>query len=252
MKLEERIEHEQEKVVEEYKKQLKLLEKPEHGLKDLEAFKEKGNYAIKHLNPECHVTFGNAKLPKTTMIVNMGTWFNCPGRKEKFCNICEICYDKYPEVMYKSRTIGRLEQEIFWRACTAEEFATALINQIEIRNASTRMYKVKQIRWCEVGELRNQEDLEKLIEVTNIIGEEVGLKSYIYTHNKELSFNSKEDRPYLTINGSNFMVDNEYRVMPKEEIEKYNKPHFKCDCDCTVCNACAHNNEIVIIEELRK
>lgn len=251
MNLEQRIEIEEQKVTEEYKKQLDILDKPEHGLKDIEAFKQKGEYAITHLNPECHVTFGNAKLPKTTMIVNMGTWFNCPGRKEGFCDICIECYDKHVEVMYKDRTIGRLEQEIFWRACTAEEFAKALINQIKIRNASTRMYKVKQIRWCEVGELRNQSDLEKLIDVTNMIGEKTGIKSYIYTHNRNLSFCSKEMRPYLTINGSNFMIDNEYRVLSKGTITK-NSPFFICECDCTVCNACYHANGIIIVEELRK
>lgn len=251
MNLEERIEFEQKKVVDEYKKQLEILDQPEPGLKDLTAFKEKGYYAIEHLNPQNHVTFGNAKLPKTTMIVNLGTWFNCPGRTQGFCNICQICYDKYVEVMYKERTIGRLEEEIFWRACNAEEFAKALINQINIRNASTRKYKVKQIRFSEVGELRNQEDLEKLIDVSQIVGKETGIKSYVYTHNKNLNFYTKE-REYLTINGSNFMIDNEYRVLPEEEIENIKEPFFKCDCDCTLCNACAHANGILIIEELRK
>ena len=252
MNLEKRIEIEQEQVIKEYKWQLELLDQPEHGLKDINAFKEKGYYAIEHLNPEMHVTFGNKKLPETTMIINMGTWFNCPGRKNGFCDICTKCYDKHVEVMFKDRTIGRLEQEIFWRACTAKEFAKAVINQINIRNASTRMYKVKQIRWCEVGELRNQKDLDKLIEVTNIVGKETGIKSYIYTHNKNLTFPDKESKPFLTINGSNFMVDNEYRVLPEEEIEKITEKYFKCDCDCTVCNACAHANGIIIVEELRE
>lgn len=252
MNLEERIENELRQVVKEYKWQLGLLNEPEEGLKDLDSFKEKGYYAIEHLNPQMHVSFGNAKLPKTTMIVNLGTWFNCPGRKEGFCEICKVCYDKHPEVMYKDRTIGRLEQEIYWRACSAEEFAKALINQIEIRNNSTRLYKVRQIRWSEVGELRNQEDLEKLIKVTNIIGELTGLQSYIYTHNKSLNFPSKEERPFLTINGSNFMIDNEYRVVSKNTRHLIEEPHFDCDCDCTVCNACAHANKLIIVEELRK
>lgn len=252
MNLQNRIEQVQEKVINEYKKQLEILDQPEPGLKDLNAFKEKGYYAIEHLNPQMHVTFGNAKLPKTTMIVNLGTWFNCPGRTHGFCDICHICYDKYVEVMYKERTIGRLEQEIFWRACNPKEFAKALINQINIRNASTRKYKVKQIRFSEVGELRNQYDLNKLIEVSNIVGENTGIKSYVYTHNKELEFIDKENRPYLTINGSNFMVDNEYRVLPEEKIKDIKERYFRCDCDCTLCNACAHANNIIIIEELRK
>lgn len=252
MNLDQRIKLEEERVCKEYKWQLDLLDQPEYGLKNLEGFKEKGLYALKHINPQIHVTFGNLKLPETTMIVNMGTWFNCPGRKEGFCEICVECYDKHPEVMYKSRTIGRLEQEIFWRASTAEEFAKALLNQIEIKNNSTRKYKVKQIRWNEVGELRDQKDYDKLIEVTQIIGEKTGLHSYIYTHNKELDFYDKEDRPYLTVNGSNFMVDNEYRVVPKDTRHLIKEPHFNCDCDCRLCNACAKANKLIIVEELRK
>ena len=252
MNLDQRIELELEKVTKEYQWQLDLLDKPEYGLKNLKAFKEKGKYALQHLNPQIHVSFGNLKLPETTMIVNLGTWFNCPGRKDGFCDICVKCYDKHPEVMYKDRTIGRLEQEIFWRACTAEEFTKALLNQIEIRNNSTRKYKIKQIRWSEVGDLRNQNDYQKLLEVTTLIGEMTGLHSYIYTHNKDIQFYDKNSRPYLTVNGSNFMVDNEYRVVQKDTRKLITEPHYNCDCDCRLCNACAHPNNLVIVEELRE
>ena len=115
---------------------------------------------------------------------------------------------------------------------------------------------VNLIRWAEVGELRNQNDLEKLIKISTIIGETTGIKSYIYTHNKSLNFTSSE-RPYLTINGSGFMVDNEYRVIEKELIENEFKNlndlsnKRECICDCTKCSYCSTKQNYILIEEVR-
>ena len=79
----------------------------------------------------------------------------------------------------------------------------------------------------------------------------MNIKSYIYTHNKSLNIHSKDLRPYLTINGSNFMVDKEYRIVKKNEKNLIKELHFDCDCDCTLCNVCAHANGLLIIEEER-
>ena len=242
---------EEEKVIMEYLSQLLLL-KEERGLKNIKLFEKKALWALENLEPKMHITFGNAKLPKTTCIVNLGTWFNCAGRKEKFCELCEKCYDKSPEVRFKQRTKDRLEQEIYWRATDADTFASKLINKIEKYNEKTK-YKINLIRWAEVGEIRNQEDLEKIIEVSNEVFEYLGIKSYIYTHNKNLNFNI--DRPNLTINGSGFMIDNEYRVVKNKEQEYNNLSDLsnkrECICDCTQCSYCSRKDSFILIEELR-
>lgn len=242
---------EEEKVIMEYLSQLLLL-KEERGLKNIKLFEKKALWALENLEPKMHITFGNAKLPKTTCIVNLGTWFNCAGRKEKFCELCEKCYDKSPEVRFKERTKDRLEQEIYWRATDADTFASKLINKIEKHNEKTK-YKINLIRWAEVGEIRNQEDLEKIIEVSNEVFKYLGIKSYIYTHNKNLNFDI--DRPNLTINGSGFMVDNEYRVVKNKEQEYNNLSDLsnkrECVCDCTQCSYCSKKDSFVLIEELR-
>ena len=242
---------EEEKVIIEYLSQLLLL-KEEKGLKNIKLFTKKALWALKNLEPKMHITFGNAKLPKTTCIVNLGTWFNCSGRKEKFCELCEKCYDKSPEVRFKQRTKDRLEQEIYWRAVDADTFASELIYKIEEHNKKTKN-KINLIRWAEVGEIRNQEDLEKIVEVSNEVFEYLGIKSYIYTHNKNLNFNI--DRPNLTINGSGFMVDNEYRVVKDKEQEYNNLSDLsnkrECICDCTKCSYCSRKDSFILIEELR-
>ena len=64
-------------------------------------------------------------------------------------------------------------------------------------------------------------------------------------------------RPGLVINGSGFMVDNEYRVVKKNEREnEYNtlediSNKRDCICDCTRCRYCLEKNRFILIEELR-
>lgn len=238
---------ERELVRKEYESQLAILE-PEFGLSNVDAFKEKAKEAFDKINPQMHVVFGNKKLPETTAIISCGTWFNCAGRKEGFCELADICYDKCREVMSSDVTRFRLEEEIAFRALSAEEVADQIIPQIKARNASKKE-DIKQVRWNEVGELRNQKDLEKINAISNILYEEFEIHSYIYTHNKYLDFSI--DRPHLTILGSGFMVDNEYRVV-KDKSEVQEK-FFNCKCNCRdSCNVCAQKLGIVIVEEERR
>lgn len=238
---------EKEIVIREYKAQLAVLQ-PEFGLKNVEAFVEKAYDAFENVEPQMHVVFGNAKLPETTAIVSCGTWFNCAGRTEGFCELAEVCYDKCREVMSSDITRFRLEEEIAFRSLSSDGVAEQISRQIRVQNARENHPNVKQIRWNEVGEMRNQDDLIKIVEVSNILYNEFGVHSYIYTHNKYLDFDL--DRPHLTILGSGFMVDNEYKVF--EDINEMPENFFDCHCDCTQCNVCPMKLGIVIGEEVRK
>ena len=247
------IEQEKQIVIKEIEKQLEIL-KPEKGLKNIEMFKERMQWALNNLEPKLHYSIGNAKLPKTTLIFNLGTWFNCPGRKGGFCEICEKCYDKSPEVRFKDRLKERIEQEIYFRAIPAHVIGMQLAKIIKEYNTPRRIYKIDRIRFSEVGELRNQNDLEKITLISNIVESLTNVKSYTYTHNKNLNFDIY--RPSLTINGSNFMVDNEYRVV-KDREEEFNNLYDlankkDCICDCVKCNNyCLEKTQSIIVEELR-
>lgn len=238
---------EKELVQKEYESQLAILE-PEFGLSNVQAFKDKAKEAFDKVIPQMHVVFGNAKLPESTAIISCGTWFNCAGRKEGFCELSEICYDKCREVMSADVTRFRLEEEIAFRGLSAEKIAQQIIPQIKARNASKSKEGIKQVRWNEVGELRNQKDLEKVNAISNILYEEFGIHSYIYTHNRYLDFSI--DRPHLTVLGSGFMVDNEYRVV--KDKSTLDEVFFECNCDCTQCNICPLKLDLVIVEEERR
>ena len=239
------------KIISEYREELEKLQ-PEKGLKNVKAFKEKAEWAIENCYPRLHIKFGNAKLPKSTAIINLGTWFNCSGRKEKFCDLHEVCYAKSPEVRFKERIRDRLEQEIFWRSLRAEWIANTIVNAIREYENKTNI-KVKLIRWNEVGEIRNHNDFSKIIICSDIIYKRLGIKSYVYTHNNKLDY-SNYYGDYLTMNGSGFMIDNQYNVVKNksEKLKNSNLINIKnCICDCTRCSLCSEKNGNIIFEELR-
>ena len=109
--------------------------------------------------------------------------------------------------------------------------------------------KINLLRFNEVGEFENQEDLEKMVEISNIVYNKTNVNSYTYTHNRELDFNI--DRPHLTINGSGFMIDNRFTVVPPSEYKQYVESHncFKCPQKCEMCNSiCSQKLGIEIVE----
>lgn len=239
-------------IILEYKNQLDLLQEPEIKLKNVDAFKEKYNKAIENAKPKQRIAFGNGKLPHTTAISNIGSWFNCPGRTHGFCDICKICYDKFREVGSWKVCSSRLNNEIWFRTNDEETIANAIITEIKIHDLRNPDEPVKLHRWNEVGELRNQQDLFKVNAISSLIFRELGINSYIYTHNRELDFDIH--RPHLTVLGSGFMVDNNFLCLPPEEYNEYVKTHscFECIGDCEKCNTiCANKLNITIVERLR-
>lgn len=222
----------------------------EKGLSNLEGFKERYQKAFDEIHPSPRIAFGNKKVPKTTAIVNTTSWFLCPGRLKGFCELKEVCYDKCREVM-GSVCKSRLNHDLWWRMNDADTIASFYIFSILAENIKRdEDNKVNLVRFQEVGDFRNQADLTKMIDVSNLIYEKLGINSYTYTHNRDLIFHSVK-RPHLTINGSGFMVDNQFTVVPPSEYERYVEEHncFKCPQKCEMCNSiCSQKLGIEIVE----
>ena len=221
----------------------------EKGLCNIEAFKERYTKAFEQIAPIPHIAFGNKKVPKTTMIANTTSWFLCPGRLKQFCELREVCYDKCREVM-GSVCKSRLNHDLWWRMNDAKTIAQFYIYSIITENMKRQDHeKVNLVRFQEVGDFRNQEDLEKMVEVSNIIYDHLHINSYTYTHNRDLDYNIK--RPYLTINGSGFMIDNQFTVVSPSEYKRYIESHdcFACPQKCKMCNSiCSKKLGIEIVE----
>lgn len=220
----------------------------EKGLSNVEAFKERYQKAFDKIAPIPRIVFGNKKVPKTTAIANTTSWFLCPGRLRGFCELHEVCYDKCREVMGNACQ-SRLNHDLWWRSNDARMIAMFYIYSIQAENLKHPESKITLMRFQEVGDFRNQDDLDKMIEVSNILYKELGIDSYTYTHNRELDFD--KPRPHLCICGSGFMVDNQFTVVPPNEYEKYTENHkcFKCPQKCEMCNSiCSQKLGIEIVE----
>ena len=219
----------------------------ERGLSNVESFKEKYQKAFDEMYAKPYIAFGNEKVPKTTAIYNIGTWFLCEGRLKGFCELHEVCYAKCREIM-GSTIKSRLNNYYFWKTNDAKTIAMFISYSIQSKQFSEED-KINLLRFNEVGEFENQEDLEKMVEVSNIVYQQTGVKSYTYTHNRELDFNI--DRPHLTINGSGFMIDNQFTVVKPSEYKRYVENHncFECLQKCEMCNSiCSQKLGIEIVE----
>ena len=222
----------------------------EKGLCNIEAFKERYTKAFEQIAPIPRITFGNKKVPKTTAIANTTSWFLCPGRLKSFCELREVCYDKCREVM-GSVCKSRLNHDLWWRLNDANTIAQFYIYSIQAENMKRdENEKINLFRFQEVGDFRTIEDLTKMIDVSNLIYDALKINSYTYTHNRDLPYHTV-NRPHLTINGSGFMIDNKFTVVPPSEFERYVEEHncFACPQKCELCNSiCSQKLGIEIVE----
>lgn len=221
----------------------------EKGLSNVKAFKERYINAFVQMHPRPYITFGNKKLPKTTAIYNIGTWFLCPGRLEGFCELSTECYAKSREVM-GSVNKSRLNNYLFWKINNAEKIAMFISYSIMAERMKGN--EINLLRFNEVGEIENQEDLEKMVKISNIVYDNTGVKSYTYTHNRNLNFDVP--RANLTICGSGFMVDNRFTVVKPEDYKEYvnNTNCIECQQKCELCGSiCSRKLGVEIVEVLK-
>ena len=221
----------------------------ERGLSNVKGFKQKYQKAFNTMHQKPYITFGNKKLPKTTAIYNTGCWFLCPGRLEGYCELNDVCYAKCREVM-GNVIPSRLNNYYYWKSNNAETIAAFISDSIKAEQLKGN--KVNLLRFNEVGEIEDQEDLVKMVKVSNIVYNKTGVKSYTYTHNRNLNYDI--DRPNLTICGSGFMVDNRFTVVKPEDYREYVDTHncVECPQKCELCGSiCSKKLGVEIVEVLK-
>jgi len=180
-------------------------------------------------------TWGNKKLPKTTAIFNMTPATTCPSNQLGLCQLKEPnkkCYAMVAEKMYKNALSHRLRQLDFWSTCTAQGFVNQLIGE------KKRKHLLK-LRFNEAGDFVSQNSVVKAEEVARILAEEHNVITYCYTARKDLDFTI---RKHLIINGSNFMVDNNFKVIYKGQPAG----NIVCPQDCRVCAMCSKRKKLTI------
>ena len=184
------------------------------------------------------IKYGNYKLPKTTMIFNMGTAKDCPSRVLNLCEVCNNnirCYAEKAEIMYPNTVpAARKQQEQYWKTHTAEE----IIADLE-RILMHKKNKVHAFRFNESGAFWSQLDIDKLAVIALYLKNKWKIVTYGFTARTDLSF---ENVPFLVKgSGKNFDGSNGYSVViQKQDITP--KGFYLCPGDCKKCNMCLKKN----------
>lgn len=193
------------------------------------------------------VSNGNHKIGKDTLIFNITSATDCPSKPLGLCQIPDKCYAMKAEVQYPKTSLPyRRRQTEYWDKTSIMDIATDLALLVYDKK------DIKYIRIGESGDFRSQEDVKKLQDVVNkfnfLCNKEI--KFYVFTARSDLDFSSCPDN--LTINGSGFMIDNNFKVVRKDESlikEGLGDKTYLCGGDCRKCNLCKGKNGYKILVE---
>ena len=186
------------------------------------------------------VTFGNNKLHDSVMICNFTSAVDCPSDKLGLCQCSKHCYAKRIEGFRPHSLAFHYRQEKFYASMSAEMIIGYFVGMIT--DKLNKKYPVKEIRFSEAGDFESQAMVDKMAAVFKGIKEIFpNMVIYGYSARKDLDFT--ELQKYATVNGSGYMVSNNFKVMKSDTID-YTKPY--CGGDCHNCDLCKVSREITI------
>ncbi len=177
-------------------------------------------------------SFGNKKLPSSTMIFNMTSAHDCPSRALGLCRIpADKCYARKAEVTWPATMPYRRRQAKLFKELSINELIGAF--KCAIMHRDDRSEPVKQIRFSESGDFESYHALNKITKVFKALKVwRPHLVIYGYTARNDMDFT--ELQKVATVNGSNKMLDNYFQA-----VETTNKGDVVCPGDCNICNLCA-------------
>ena len=188
------------------------------------------------------VSRGNSKpcIGRDTLILNITSAWDCESQKLGLCKIpVHKCYARRCEIFRPNVLAYRRKQTTQWDGMSPDELTAGILAKAKrIRSGPS----IKYLRISESGDLRNQADVFKLSRIAHALGRK-GIKTYVYTARSDLDF-SRVSR-YLTVNGSGFMVHNEYRAvkgLPAKETVCPNKAK---------CKLCKVRGGVTVLTKLR-
>lgn len=162
----------------------------------------------------------------------MGSAFNCPSGKAGHCPLYENgrCYAMKAERLYPQVKPYRDRQENYWLNNNANTIIA------DIKKALNRHKKIRYIRFNEAGDFHGQKCVEKLNKIGKALKD---INIYTYTHNPDLNYEGLSDN--ITVNGSGFMVHNNFNT-----VTKLNGNRITCGGDCRSCKICMKRRNVKI------
>ncbi len=195
-----------------------------------------------NLDLRIRVSFGNLKIGKDTMILNMGSATDCPAMKLGLCPLPnpKDCYAMQPERSWPNVLPYRRKQEEYWKETDERQISKDILALNMLLEKPPKFF-----RFSEAHDFAEQYDVNKMRKITERINKSNSpMKIYGYTARSDLDL--KGFPKNTVINGSGFMLDNNFTIV--NEFSKDAK--FRCMGDCRVCNLCKTNSHKLI--EVRK
>ena len=209
-------------------------------------------------------SYGNKKLPASTMIFNLTTAKNCPS---KLCKVAEFCYAKKGENRFIEVFLRNLRNKLMLENISLKDFLKLLELYIEYAPM-----KVKNIRLSEEGDFMSLKYVKIANDIAGHIKAKYGITTTIYTA-KPYDFAPFKN---LIVNASIPQIKNPTRYFfakKEDELKKlgvnlkgkgiqYNDKvghYFVCPCECRLCGFCYRTKEengepetpITVFEKLR-
>lgn len=182
------------------------------------------------------IKFGNAKLPKTTIIFNMGSSKECSARLLGLCSCAAVCYARKPEIIYPAVYPYRVRQEEKWLSTDAETICQELGQAI-----SKKRVKPTLFRFNESGDFHSQNCITKLSIVAEYLLKEFSIKTYGYTARKDLDFSNAS----FMVKGSDNDSGNHGKTIVIATKNDLPENFLVCPGSCFTCKLCsskkAHN-----------
>ena len=185
------------------------------------------------------LSFGNSKVGNDTAIFNMNPAFSCPSEKLNLCEHAKYCYAKKAERIYPQTLPYRERQETYWDSIDVKTFVEEFTTAIKKKKTT-----IKYLRFSESGDFKSQADVDKLSAIAEELKDIVVV--YTYTARKDLDYTNISEN--LVVNGSGFMVSNNFYIINKKGDETAKS--LVCNGSCIECRLCkmAKGRNIAVIK----
>jgi len=184
---------------------------------------------------------GNTKLPKDTLIFNMGTAKECPSKLLGLCKIPDKCYALKPETNFCAKHVVpyRERQALAWTKAQSFDFINFFIELF--RNKKIRK-QVKYFRFNESGDFYCQKCVGKLSTIAQFLKQQYGIITYGYTSRSDLRF----DHVRFLVKGSGHNKGNNGMCKVIGKKEETPKGFVRCPGSCKTCKLCKVPSKINI------
>jgi hypothetical protein len=176
------------------------------------------------------VSYGNHKLPNTSMIFNMSSASKCPSRKRKLCKVPDLCYgvkiERYAP-LYRAYTE---RQGVYWKSHTAKQICKDLAEVIKGHNNPIRHF-----RYNESGDFNSQECISKLSDIATFLMFNFKIITYGYSARGDLDFSNAS---FYCKSSGHCNGNHGKTVVFDPNTEDPPKGFFVCPGDCRSCTAC--------------